>query len=41
LTLGTGLETIAETRNDAGKNMCETDNQNRIKTQFMSSQAFH
>jgi hypothetical protein len=40
IALGTGLETIVKTRIDANKNTCETDNKNRTKTQFMSSQAF-
>jgi hypothetical protein len=38
--LGTGLGTTAETRNGVGKNTCETDDKNRTKTQFMSSQTF-
>jgi hypothetical protein len=30
--LGTGLGTTAETRNGAGKNTCETEDKNQIKT---------
>jgi hypothetical protein len=41
LALRTELGTVAEIRIDASKNMCETNDKNRIKTQFMSSQSFH
>jgi hypothetical protein len=37
---GTRLGTAAETRINASKNMSETEDENQIKTQFMSSQVF-
>ncbi len=37
---GNRLETAAETRINASKNMSETEDENQIKTQFMSSQVF-
>jgi hypothetical protein len=39
--LGTGLGTIAETRNDASKTSSEIDDRNQTEKQFISSQAFH
>jgi hypothetical protein len=30
-----------ETRNDAGKTMCEIDDKNWIEERFISSQAYH
>jgi plasmid maintenance system antidote protein VapI len=41
LILGAGLGVAMETWIDIDKNTCETDDENQIKTQFMSSQAFH
>jgi hypothetical protein len=41
LLFRTRIETTAEIRINAGKNMCETDDKSWIKNQFMSSYAFH
>jgi hypothetical protein len=37
LVLETRLGTAAETRIDAGRNMCKSDDKNRIKEQFISA----
>jgi hypothetical protein len=41
LTLRTGLGTVAETWIGASKNTSDINDNNRIKEQFISSQAFH
>jgi hypothetical protein len=40
-TFGTGLGIATETRNGASKTTREIDDKNRLKQQFISSQAFH